>query len=240
MFWNTGWKKWKKEISSRLVQAQTTPIIKTSDNLIFSREIYDNLYSTCLKSLNETETKRRLEEIKSSFKATYNWLFELEISFSDWLTEKRSTPVYWIQGKPGSGKSTVMKYIMAHSLTQKRLKKYNTTSPWLITSYFFTIMDQCFKNPSPDLSGRFFIRLYTSSRDLSSHPSYLPSDIQPKILISNDECGMKHNHNAPNICSNWREYKIRYQPLPLHWCPKWTWRKPSRADFSFDKDYSIN
>jgi hypothetical protein len=40
-------------------------------------------------------------------------------SFSNWL---RSTdPIYWISGKPGSGKTTLVKYIVAHSRTRRYL-----------------------------------------------------------------------------------------------------------------------
>lgn len=54
-------------------------------------------------------------------------------SFSNWL---RSTdPFYWISGKPGSGKTTLVKYILAHERTKKYL---NIWSPGCkIASHFF-------------------------------------------------------------------------------------------------------
>lgn len=40
-------------------------------------------------------------------------------SFCDWL---RSTePVYWVSGKPGSGKTTLMKYLLDHPRTRSFL-----------------------------------------------------------------------------------------------------------------------
>ncbi|KAI8626180.1 hypothetical protein F5Y19DRAFT_229340 [Xylariaceae sp. FL1651] len=54
-------------------------------------------------------------------------------NFSDWL--KSESKLYWISGKPGSGKSTLVKFILGNPLTREALDiwKPNTT----ILSYFF-------------------------------------------------------------------------------------------------------
>lgn len=54
-------------------------------------------------------------------------------SFSNWLSS--TDQVYWISGKPGSGKTTLVKHIVAHSQTQKSLDIWNSGS--LILSHFF-------------------------------------------------------------------------------------------------------
>lgn len=43
-------------------------------------------------------------------------------SFPDWL--RSETTVYWVSGKPGSGKSTLMKYLVARPETQQRLNEW--------------------------------------------------------------------------------------------------------------------
>ncbi|OTA91507.1 hypothetical protein M434DRAFT_13110 [Hypoxylon sp. CO27-5] len=53
-------------------------------------------------------------------------------NFSDWL--KSDSDIYWISGKPGSGKSTLMKYIMEHPLTKSALEIWGTTP--MILSHF--------------------------------------------------------------------------------------------------------
>ncbi|KAK2591381.1 hypothetical protein QQS21_010925 [Conoideocrella luteorostrata] len=54
--------------------------------------------------------------------------------FNEWLKSDGTT--YWISGKPGSGKSTLVKYIYKHDLTQSSLRAWKE-SPVIILSHFF-------------------------------------------------------------------------------------------------------
>lgn len=66
-------------------------------------------------------------------------------SFSDWLRSTDS--VYWISGKPGSGKTTLMKYILGQPQTQTYLDQWKPDA--IIISHFFwrpgTVLQQSFK-----------------------------------------------------------------------------------------------
>lgn len=53
--------------------------------------------------------------------------------FSDWL--KSEGTVYWISGKPGSGKTTLIKHVMAHRLTKSALDIWHADT--VIVSHFF-------------------------------------------------------------------------------------------------------
>ncbi|KAG5823921.1 hypothetical protein H9Q74_005991 [Fusarium xylarioides] len=54
-------------------------------------------------------------------------------SFIDWL--KSDLPVYWIAGKPGSGKSTLMKFLISDSRTPAALKEWKKDA--IIIAHFF-------------------------------------------------------------------------------------------------------
>ncbi|QPC71974.1 hypothetical protein HYE68_002726 [Fusarium pseudograminearum] len=54
-------------------------------------------------------------------------------SFADWL--KSDGQLFWIQGKPGSGKSTLVKYVASNRVTQTLLKQWNPNTR--ILSHFF-------------------------------------------------------------------------------------------------------
>ncbi|OBS25992.1 hypothetical protein FPOA_06522 [Fusarium poae] len=54
-------------------------------------------------------------------------------SFADWLQSDRQ--LFWIQGKPGSGKSTLIKYVASKDATQALLKQWNPNTR--ILSHFF-------------------------------------------------------------------------------------------------------
>lgn len=54
-------------------------------------------------------------EVHEAHEKTFHWLFDPAIvSFAEWLSKPnlKEDPIYWIQGKPGSGKSTLMKFAM--------------------------------------------------------------------------------------------------------------------------------
>ena len=101
------------------------------DGLVFDEEL-----SRCLTSLHSLEAQHRFEDIKPAHYKTYNWLFDHQVRFEDWLEGKIPSNIYWIQGKPGSGKSTLMKFAMNHHLTRELLRKY-TDNFWVVAGFFF-------------------------------------------------------------------------------------------------------
>lgn len=69
----------------------------------------------CLNSLNDLATRARMSEVQTAHERTFHWLFDpTTVTFADWLrnTKLGESPIYWVQGKPGSGKSTLMKFAM--------------------------------------------------------------------------------------------------------------------------------
>ena len=98
--------------------------------------IFDNHYHHCMRSLNFAVARSRIENIEEAFEGTYDWLFDPQLKFTDWLSGLIQNPIYWIQGKPGSGKSTLMKLAMRHPTTREFLRKFHD-APWIIAAYFF-------------------------------------------------------------------------------------------------------
>ncbi len=70
----------------------------------------------CLRSLSFTEIYARESIIEPAVHDTGNWLLESQ-NFQDWIQRKRLDEhrgFFWIQGNPGSGKSTLMKKMYTH------------------------------------------------------------------------------------------------------------------------------
>jgi hypothetical protein len=93
-------------------------------------------YKKCLESLDMPEARDRIIQVGGTFRDTYSWLFTRVVGFEDWLEGKNPRKMYWIQGKPASGKSTMMKYAMGSSSTRAFLQRCNP-SQWIITGFFF-------------------------------------------------------------------------------------------------------
>jgi hypothetical protein len=97
----------------------------------------------CLFSLDNPQTRARYGNIATSHDGTLHWLFDRDtVEFVDWLEEDQGTvgpsrPIFWINGKPGSGKSTLMKFAMRDPKTQEHLKVSSGCLHWIILGFFF-------------------------------------------------------------------------------------------------------
>lgn len=107
-----------------------------------------------LQSLKYPGFNERRNEVREAHTNTFQWVFagdgeestgsdsesdpEINMakwdSFSNWL--KSTDTVYWISGKPGSGKSTLVKYILADPQTQQCLDIW-APGCLLISHYFW-------------------------------------------------------------------------------------------------------
>ena len=82
----------------------------------------------------------RKNQITENFPDTYEWVFDETTSkpwpsFNEWL--KQGSGVYWIQGKAGSGKSTLMKFIIQNARTKEALEAESTLKDTVFLSFYF-------------------------------------------------------------------------------------------------------
>jgi phage terminase small subunit len=86
----------------------------------------------------------RHTNIRPAHDKTFPWIFESSTSsasghsssrFVEWMVSEDN--LYWISGKPGSGKSTLMKYVCNHDLTRMNLEKWASGSRLVIAKFFF-------------------------------------------------------------------------------------------------------
>ncbi|KAH8898523.1 hypothetical protein GQ53DRAFT_636812 [Thozetella sp. PMI_491] len=134
----------RRELFTTLWTKDWSPQSQSTEGLVLdvlAREIT----ATICKSLRFETVEAREESIADSFDKTYDWIFSkrpklqdekaLWPSFPEWLTSSTASR-YWITGKPGSGKSTMMKYIIGHEHLKMHLKKWADPLPIIVTSYY--------------------------------------------------------------------------------------------------------
>lgn len=88
------------------------------------------------RSLND-----RKAAVAESHKKTFEWIFA-DVSadsapwdsFSDWLSSDE--PCYWVNGKAGSGKSTLMKFLWTHHELEAGLRRWSGTAQLLKAGFF--------------------------------------------------------------------------------------------------------
>ncbi|KAL8753628.1 MAG: hypothetical protein Q9199_004918, partial [Rusavskia elegans] len=102
-------------------------------------------YTRLLESLFFPEIVSREEQIPEAFEGTCRWIFDSSddrksrtrpwSSFCKWLETEKG--VYWISGNPGSGKSTLMKYIVQSDHTPQLLADWEKGTDLIVISFFF-------------------------------------------------------------------------------------------------------
>ena len=98
--------------------------------------------SKFLDSLAFPGMRARQEIITDPYSETFQWIFDESGkavrrwgNFVEWLRHGQS--IYWIQGKAGSGKSTLMRYICEEKRTEASLKTWAGAHKLLIIPFFF-------------------------------------------------------------------------------------------------------
>ncbi|KAL9118898.1 MAG: hypothetical protein Q9187_004547 [Circinaria calcarea] len=98
-----------------------------------------------LKSLKFDEWKRRFTTIDKAHNQTFEWIFEdsddsplPKTHFKMWLRSQNG--IYWISGKAGSGKSTLIKFLCTHPRTREYLQQWAGPDMTLIVAdwYFWS------------------------------------------------------------------------------------------------------
>lgn len=100
----------------------------------------DETYQSCLDSLNDPNSRVRIEQVSEQYRESFEWLFDSSrVSFKEWLMDNGEDlgPLFWCTGKPGSGKSTMMKFAMNDLRTQQLLASSANGSSWNTIGFFF-------------------------------------------------------------------------------------------------------
>lgn len=99
-------------------------------------------YEELLASLRFPEIHCREEEIRNAYTETFYWIFDhtdnympQNLNLVEWL--ETGSEIFWVRGKAGSGKSTLMKYLWQHSRTRDHLGTWAEPAELIMPAYFF-------------------------------------------------------------------------------------------------------
>jgi hypothetical protein len=89
-----------------------------------------------LQSLLFEDIRQREDQIRDAYAKTFTWIFEDETtSFKRWLIS--GTGTFWVSGKAGSGKSTLMKFLANHETTKTFLRHWSGAEDLVVASFYF-------------------------------------------------------------------------------------------------------
>ncbi|RAQ64354.1 hypothetical protein AFCA_002585 [Aspergillus flavus] len=105
---------------------------------------YEDSIISVMKSLQYPGVMDRETTISQAHEDTLKWIFRDPepqgfqwASLVDWLESNTSPNLYWVTGKAGSGKSTLIKYIHRHELTMRALGKWSPSQPVVTPVFYF-------------------------------------------------------------------------------------------------------
>ena len=134
--------------TDRLLAHQTSQILDHFDQRFNDQEgerRIDQARERFKATLFFPDIEAREDEIVEAFEGTCQWIFDPPNSagsnkkqwhnFRQWLETGQN--VYWINGKPGAGKSTLMKYIVDEPRTARYLSEWEPNTDLIIATFFF-------------------------------------------------------------------------------------------------------
>lgn len=143
----------------------------------------------CLQSLNFPESGLRQSNIDEPNPQTCEWIFH-DYRYRRWNTLSNRTEsrnLLWIKGKPGSGKSTMMKRIM------QQYDKNSSTDGIICLSFFFNARGMQIENSPLGLYRTLLFQLLQSSQTLLD-------EFLPQFLQKEKQCyGQKVAWRTPEL-----------------------------------------
>ncbi len=103
---------------------------------------YETIENAVLAALYFRKMEDREAQVQDAYSKTFEWIFEKPedhdkpwSNFSEWL--EIGTGCYWIGGKAGCGKSTLMKFLYSHPRARESLEKWNQPASLATASCYF-------------------------------------------------------------------------------------------------------
>ena len=137
-------RKWQEDVTSAINRSHWSQDISRyylTDSMQKDERFVRFFKSQILASLRYDGMENRHEIIAQAYTKTFEWIFkpppagERWNSFENWLTGSDS--LYWITGKPGAGKSTLMKFLTDDERTLHHLKTWGGDSHAITTCSFY-------------------------------------------------------------------------------------------------------
>ncbi|KAF3005746.1 hypothetical protein E8E13_006728 [Curvularia kusanoi] len=126
------WKPKNKKHVEEFSQ-QVDRLISAANEAYFCERIFERL--------NFEELEHRLHAVSAPHRGTLEWVFDDqqtdEGGVLEWLGNQRGENLFWITGRPGAGKSTLMKNLFRNDRIFDYLEAWSGHAPGITSGFFF-------------------------------------------------------------------------------------------------------
>ncbi|KAI1498142.1 hypothetical protein F5X99DRAFT_394690 [Biscogniauxia marginata] len=127
----------------------------------------------------------RLDTIDENFEHTFDWVFNEGIGLTSWFKEE-GTGMFWVHGKPGSGKSTLMKSIYQSNHFREVLHKLATEYLRISACFFFHDRGTLLQKSFDGLLRSILHQILHESRDLAM---FVAQDLRSRYQLPHISSG---------------------------------------------------
>lgn len=161
---------------------------------LFLQERLVTKSQTALKSLHFDQINERHSDVPKSHGKTFEWIFAIDCrekstEFMDWLYY--GNDLFWISGKAGSGKSTLMKFLYNNKKTREWLARWAAPKKCIVGSHFFWNVGSRLQKSLEGLFRTLLFRVWSQCPELipdsilheSNSPYHYPGSWTVKSLL---------------------------------------------------------
>ncbi|KAK7917976.1 hypothetical protein PG985_009850 [Apiospora marii] len=191
-----------KLVEFRKLEIATKEISETAETVRKDQEILRRLHFDHLQTRH-----RAIEEAHSK---TFQWAFEQQnkgLRFREWLENDNN--VFWVYGKPGSGKSTFMKFLCDNEDTRNCLQRWSGEKGLIIAKFFFWNAGSNLQKSQEGLLRSLLFEI------LRQCPELMPAvkNAVAEISDSDKPDPLQYTHNLMHLYQ-----RIAIQQIPLKFC----------------------
>lgn len=128
------------------VESETEELVTQLRSLLsLQQDMQSNL--RCLHALYYPEIQDRVDDVLKAHQQTFRWIFGSadqvndtihHAKFRDWLqSTDPGSNIFWIAGRLGAGKSTLMKFIARQSALEDHCETWKGTKSLLVVDHYF-------------------------------------------------------------------------------------------------------
>ncbi|KAI7326736.1 hypothetical protein KC315_g7402 [Hortaea werneckii] len=163
-----------------------------------------------LQSLHFPEFRDRNKAITEAHAHTFEWIFEEgSTRFKNWLCE--GDGMFWISGKAGSGKSTLMKYLARHRMTETLLKRWTGDNRLVIADFYFWSTGHPLEKTQEGLLRSLLFQLLLKCHELI--PLVCATRWKPRLVLGGFQDPWECNELVATINA-----VLAHPDLPVHFC----------------------